>query len=59
MNNQSSQNAWEGLSYEEKNHQLYMRQKKLLETFLERRAISREQFEKSLHDLKEKMGYEE
>ena len=59
MNNHSSQEAWEALSYEEKNHQLYLRQKKLLETFLERRAISREQFEKSLHDLKEKMGYEE
>jgi hypothetical protein len=27
-----------------------------LETFLEKKAISKEQYEKSLHDLTEKMG---
>ena len=31
-------------------------QKKMLEEFLERGAISKVQFEKSLHDLTEKMG---
>lgn len=38
---------------------LYLEQKKLLETFLEKGAISRAQFEKSLHDLTVKMGMEE
>lgn len=47
--------AWEALSYEEKNRFLFERQKKTLEEFLERGAISKEQYEKSLHDLTEKM----
>ena len=38
---------------------LYLRQKKMLEQFLERNAISKEQFEKSLGDLTEKMGMQE
>ena len=38
--------------------ELYLRQKKMLEQFLERNAISKEQFEKSLGDLTEKMGME-
>ena len=48
---------WEKLSHEEKNRQLFLKQKHLLELFLERGAISRAQFEKSLGDLKEKMGF--
>ena len=40
----------------EQNHLLYLKQKALLETFLEKGAISRAQYEKSLHDLTEKMG---
>lgn len=47
---------WSELTYEEKNHQLYLEQKKLLEMFLKRGAISRAQFDKSLHDFTEKMG---
>ena len=47
------------LSYQEKNHHLYIRQKDLLTLFLQKRAISQEQYEKSLHDLTEKMGYKE
>ena len=50
------QNRWEALSHEEKNHILFLRQKELLETLLVRHAISRAQFDKSLHDLTEKMG---
>lgn len=42
----------------EKNHLLYLKQKELLETFLEKGAISRAQYEKSLRDLTEKMGEE-
>ena len=50
---------WDQLSYQEKNHQLYIRQKDMLALFLQKRAISQEQFEKSLHDLTEKMEYKE
>ena len=47
---------WSSLSYEEKNPQLFLRQKKTLDMFLERGAISQAQHDKSLHDLIEKMG---
>ena len=47
---------WSALSYEEKNHQLFLKQKALLDGFLERGAISKAQHDKSLHDLIEKMG---
>lgn len=57
MDKKTEQNSWERLSHEEKNHRLFLKQQETLELFLERRAISKEQFEKSLHDLKAKMGY--
>ncbi len=47
------------MTLEEKKIDLYLRQKKTLEDFLERNAISKEQFEKSLGDLTEKMGMEQ
>ena len=47
----------ERLSPEEKRKVLYERQKKLLDQFLEHGAISRAQYEKSLGDLTEKMGF--
>lgn len=47
---------WSSMSYEEKNKQLFLRQKKTLNMFLERGAISQAQHDKSLHDLIEKMG---
>ena len=47
---------WMELSYEEKNHQLFLRQKALLDGFLEHGAISQAQHDKSLRDLTEKMG---
>lgn len=46
---------WDSLTYEEKNKLLFERQKKMLEEFLEKGAISKAQYEKSLHDLTEKM----
>ena len=46
---------WSALSYEEKNHQLYLKQKALLDLFLERGAITQAQHDKSLHDLSVKM----
>lgn len=49
---------WSDLSYEEKNHQLYLKQKALLDLFLERGAITQAQHDKSLHNLTVKMGEE-
>ena len=47
---------WDSLSYVEKNHQLYLKQKALLDQFLEKGAISQAQHDKSLHDLIEKIS---
>ena len=46
---------WVSLIHEEKNRLLFLRQKKTLDMFLERGAISQAQHDKSLHDLIEKM----
>ena len=48
----------EQMTAEEKKRSLYLRQKELLDTFLEHGAISRAQYEKSLGDLTVKMGME-
>lgn len=56
MDKTVTNDAWTTLTHEEKNRLLYQRQKELLDTFLEKRAISKEQHDKSLHDLTEKMG---
>ena len=50
------QNDWTILNYEEKNRQLFLHQKQTLDLFLVRGAISRAQYDKSLHDLTLKMG---
>ena len=47
---------WEHMSREEKHQQLFLKQKNTLDLFLERNAISKEQYDKSLGDLIEKMG---
>lgn len=51
--------AWDAMTHEEKNHQLFLTQKGMLDMFLERGAISQAQHDKSLHDLTVKMGEEE
>ena len=51
--------TWEAMTPEQKRRELYDRQVALLDTFLEHRAISQEQHDKSLHDLTVKMGYGE
>lgn len=51
--------SWEQLSHKEKNRLLYLRQKDLLEQFLSTGAISKAQYDKSLHDLTEKMNHTE
>ena len=53
------QTDWEKLTSIEKKKQLFLNQKKTLDLFLERNAISREQYDKSLGDLKEKMKMSE
>ena len=45
-----------GMTYEEKNKALFEQQKNMLGEFLEHGAISKDQYEKSMHDLIEKMG---
>ncbi len=47
---------WSHLSPEEKKQQLFLNQKDTLDLFLERGAISQAQYDKSLGDLREKMG---
>lgn len=47
---------WEKLSPEEKRIQLYLNQKQTLDAFLERGAITKNQYDKSLGDLTVKMG---
>lgn len=47
---------WETLTHEEKKKQLFLKQKNTLDLFLERNAISKAQYDKSLGDLIDKMG---
>ena len=51
-----SPKAWENMTSEEKKKELFLRQKKTLDLFLERNGISKAQYDKSLGDLVEKMG---
>ena len=53
------QKAWDSLSPEEKKKALYLKQKRLLDTFLEHKAITKAQYDKSLHDMTEKMGMQD
>ena len=55
----TSNAARNSMTPEEKRRELYERQVALLDTFLEHRAISQAQYDKSLHDLTVKMGYGE
>lgn len=54
-----SNTTWENMTPEEKKKELFLRQKKTLDLFLERNAISKAQYDKSLGDLVEKMGMRE
>ena len=44
---------------EETRRQLFEKQKAMLDLFLEKGAISQQQYNKSLHDFSEKMGFPE
>lgn len=50
---------WSTLTPEEKKYKLFLNQKNTLDLFLERKAISQAQYDKSLGDLREKMGFSE
>lgn len=56
MEDQVIHKEWADLSPEEKKLQLFLNQKQTLDLFLERKAISQAQYNKSLGDLREKMG---
>ena len=56
MDNTNDSIAWSSLTHEQKNHQLFLKQKELLDQFLKTGAISQVQHDKSLHDLIEQMG---
>ena len=43
----------------EQKRELYEKQVKMLKLFLEKHAISQAQYDKSFHDLTEKMGFSE
>lgn len=47
---------WSELTPAEKKKNLFLKQKETLDLFLERHAISKEQYDKSLGDLRVKMG---
>ena len=56
MDFKDNNTGWDALSYQEKNHQLFLTQKSMLAKFLERGAISQAQHDKNLRDLIVKMG---
>ena len=47
---------WDTLSPDEKKRELFLKQKHTLDLFLERKAIDQRQYDKSLGDLRDKMG---
>ena len=53
---EDTQVEWERLTPEEKRRELFRKQKKTLDLFLENGAISEAQYRKSLGDLIDKMG---
>ena len=48
----------EDMSQDEKKRELFLTQKATLDTFLERGAITKAQYDKSFGDLKLKMGFD-
>ena len=56
LDNIDSQDDWQLLSPEEKKRRLFLKQKAMLESFLERGAISQAQYDKSYNDMVVKMN---
>ena len=57
IDNYTNQKKWSTLAPEEKKKDLYLKQKNLLDTFLAHHAITQAQYDKSLGDLRVKMGF--
>ena len=55
LHNMEENKEWNCLTHEQKNHELFLREKELLDVLLERGAITQAQHDKSLRDLREKM----
>lgn len=51
------QMEWEQMNPAQKKKHLFLNQKELLDKFLEKHAISQAQYQKSLGDLRLKMGF--
>ena len=47
---------WTKMTAEEKKKQLFLRQKELLDLYLEKKAITQADYDKSMKRLQEKMG---
>ena len=56
LHNMEENKEWNSLTHEQKNHELFLREKELLDVLLEHGAITQAQHDKSLYDLIEKMG---
>ena len=56
LNLTAMSNEWQGLSKQEQQQHLFDKQKNVLDAFLERRVISQEQYDISLHTLMDNMG---
>ena len=55
----NEKSEWQNMSPDEKKRQLFLNQKATLDAFLSRGAITIQQYNKSLGDLKTKMGINE
>lgn len=51
----STNSEWNSLSHEQKNYELFLKQKEMLNLFREHGAITQDQHDQSLHDLVVKM----
>lgn len=56
MNIKAEDQDYSSMTFAEKNHFLYLKQKAMLDTFLATGAITQAEHDKSLHDLSVKMG---
>jgi len=56
MNIKTEDQDYSSMTFAEKNHFLYLKQKAMLDTFLATGAITQAEHDKSLHELSVKMG---
>lgn len=56
MDNKSESHNLDSMTYAEKNHFLFLKQKAMLDTFLAHGAITQDEHDKSLHNLTVKLG---